>query len=101
MSSYLNLHHSKRTFNFSTNLLIKVVKSLFASPKVVSSANNLHIRSIIYARSLIIIKKNRGPNTLPCGTLTGFLEEEIAFYRTLPIDDDQKNSLQLAATPNY
>ena len=48
-----------------------------------------------------LLRKIKDPIHYLAAPLTGFLEEEIAFYRTLPIDDDQKNSLQLAATPNY
>ena len=48
-----------------------------------------------------LLRKIEDPIHYLAAPLTGFLEEEIAFYRTLPIDDDQKNSLQLAATPNY
>ena len=47
----------KKLLIFSTNLFIRVIRSLSTSSKVVSPAKNLHIRSIMYARSLIIIKK--------------------------------------------
>lgn len=77
------LHHFPATKRSAYNFVLSSVLLILVH-KTQSSVNRWILLNILHGRSLIYIKKRRGPRTVPCVTLerTGCVSEDVLLTNT-------------------